>query len=93
MGWNVAKNNYITYHHIWDNRNGGEESVSNGALLTRKAHEYLNITEIIAPKLYDEYQYWFRLINDSKFTPNDEIMSIHIFFKEKSYESVDNLIA
>jgi hypothetical protein len=83
MGFPVTTKNYITYHHIYEARNGGIESENNGALLTRKAHEYLNIAYIIDRPLYDEYNYYFRIINDMKMPPSDEIMSLMYNLKKR----------
>lgn len=47
--------NNITYHHcIIKKCNGGKETVYNGALLNRQAHDFLNKIEIANPELYDE---------------------------------------
>ena len=42
MGFKVTKNNHITYHHIKEDRNGGLETVENGALLSAENHEWFN---------------------------------------------------
>lgn len=82
MGFKVTKHNKLTYHHINEKRNGGEESVSNGALLTRKAHTYLHMLETLNPELYEEYNYYFRIINDMRRKPTSEIMEI-MYYKQK----------
>lgn len=86
MGFKVTKNNHITYHHIKEDRNGGTETVENGALLTVKAHQLLHKLEHTNEAEYQEYQYWFRVINDIKQRPSDEIMHIMYTKKKKLLE-------
>lgn len=90
MGYKVTAKNYITYHHIHEERNGGIEEACNGALLTRKAHEMLNTIFIIDRKLYDEYQYWFRIINDMKCPPSYKIMQTMYNLKKRAKEVINN---
>lgn len=76
MGYKVTKHNKLTYHHINEKRNGGEESVENGALLTRTAHDILHKLEIICPELYEEYNCIFKIINLSKRPPSPAIKEL-----------------
>jgi hypothetical protein len=85
MGWEITETNYLTYHHIIEQRNGGEESIYNGALITRKAHLFLNFLSENNPELYREYQYWFRLINDMRRPPSPEIMEIMFSLKARAF--------
>ena len=86
MGWEITSTNKLTYHHIIEKRNGGEESVQNGALLTRKAHQALHQAEVYNPDLYNEYQYWFRIINDMMCPPTEEIMEIMRSLRARIYK-------
>ena len=76
MGFRVTENNPITFHHIIEERNGGKGNIHNGALLTNYAHQELHKLEISDKELYDEYQYWFKVINDMKCPPTKEIKNI-----------------
>ena len=83
MGYEVTTNNRITYHHIVEKHNGGERTIENGALLTVIAHQNLHKIEKSHPELYDEYQYWFKIINDMKCPPNEEVMGIMYHLKKR----------
>lgn len=63
MGYEVSKNNPYTFHHIVEKRYGGREEIKNGAILTKRAHEYLNWLDQYCPMAYLEYQDIFRYIN------------------------------
>ena len=63
MGYKVSSDNPYTFHHIKEQRFGGTWDVTNGAILTKNAHEYLNYLEHFCPEAYDEYQAIFRYIN------------------------------
>lgn len=63
MGYKLSFNNPYTYHHIIERRNGGIVSIDNGAILTKKAHIYLNYLDGYCPDGYDAYQEMFRYIN------------------------------
>jgi len=64
MGYVVSEHNPYTFHHIVEKRYGGKEEIKNGAILTKKAHEYLNWLDQYCPMAYLEYQCIFRYIND-----------------------------
>ena len=76
MGYKITGSNRLTYHHITERRKGGKSEISNGALLGKKSHDKLHRIEESHKELYDEYQYWFRIINDMKCHPTSEIMAI-----------------
>ena len=63
MGFKVTEDNPYTYHHIVEKRDGGKYDIENGAILTKKAHEYLNYLDLYSPEAYGEYQKMFRYIN------------------------------
>lgn len=71
MGFTITKKNYISYHHILEKRNGGIESVDNGAILSRTSHLLLHKLEDINYDLYLNWQVLFLDINASK-KPIDE---------------------
>jgi hypothetical protein len=84
MGYEVTDDDIITYHHIKEKRNGGPESVNNGALLTSRAHLTLHRIEKYDIDLYNEYNYYFQIINDMKCPPTFELMEIMECLKERS---------
>ena len=94
MGFEVTKNNPITYHHIREERSGGKETVDNGALLTKNSHAKLHKIEKSHHELYAEYQYWFKIINDMKCPPTEEVMMVIYSLKNrlKTALEVDRII-
>ena len=74
MNFQLTKNNKYTFHHIVEKKNGGDDSVENGAILTDIAHKFLNILEIFCPYAYDDLQNIFIRINISQRPPTNEIM-------------------
>ena len=74
MNFKLTKDNPYTYHHIKEKKNGGDKSIDNGAILTKKAHVFLNTLEKICPDAYNDLQMVFMKINDSKTPPTDEII-------------------
>ncbi len=63
MGYKITQKNYVSYHHILEKRNGGIESVDNGAILSRTSHKLLHKIEQINYDLYLEWQLLFLEIN------------------------------
>lgn len=90
MGYEVSEENTLTYHHIVKAEDGGDASLENGAILTKKAHAKLHTIEVLDSKLYEEYNYWFRLINDMKCSPTFEIMQIMYSLKDKLEYDISN---
>lgn len=66
MGFKITKKNGISYHHIFEKRNGGEETVDNGAILTKNSHALLNRLEINNYDLYCKWNLLFMEINETK---------------------------
>lgn len=63
MGYKYSDYNYISYHHILEKRNGGNESIDNGALLSRTSHILLHRIEHYNYDLYLEWQNLFKYFN------------------------------
>ncbi len=79
MNFKERQGNLYTYHHIQERRNGGHKTVENGAILTHRAHDLLNMIEVRCPKIYDQLQEVFRRINASNEPPtNDDIKEIDL---------------
>ncbi len=74
MNFVLSKNNPYTFHHIQEKHNGGPKSIDNGAILTRDAHNLLNMLEKFCPDAYNDLQNVFTKINLSKEPINDEII-------------------
>ena len=73
----------ITLHHIDEARNGGLRRPENLAMLTNEAHIKLHIIEKYDKPLYEEYRYWFRIINDMMCSPTEEVMENIYKLKER----------
>ena len=91
MGYPITSDNPLTYHHIIKNEDNGELSIKNGALLTRKAHMKLHRLEKLAPNLYEEYCFMFRIINDMNCPPTKEIMDIMFVLKSRLESFFDEI--
>ncbi len=63
MGFIITPKNYISYHHIDEKRNGGKETVDNGAILSRTSHMLLHKIEHFNKDLYLKWQLLFIDIN------------------------------
>ena len=74
MNFKEVKGNLFTYHHIKERRNGGHKTIDNGAILTHKAHDLLNMLEVRCPDIYNELQSIFKRINASHLPPTNDII-------------------
>lgn len=74
MGFHESRKNPYTFHHIQEKKNKGDVSIKNGAILTKYAHQLLNILENVCPKAYDDYQNLFRYINNTHAPLTDDIL-------------------
>lgn len=90
MGYEITENNPLTFHHIQKRINGGKTCIRNGALLSVDAHNKLNIIEYICPKLYEEYEFWFELINDMQCAPTFEIITIMKSLRIRTEQELNN---
>lgn len=66
MGFELRRKNPLTYHHIQKDCDKGKKTMDNGALLSKKAHRFLNCLELESPDLYEEWNALFAEINQSK---------------------------
>ena len=55
--------NEITFHHIKKKEDGGRLEISNGALLTPRAHKYLHFIENVDYDIYKRLNNMFKNIN------------------------------
>ncbi len=72
MNFALSRDNPFTYHHIVEKSKGGDKSIDNGAILTRRAHTFLHTLEKVCPDAYNDLQNVFSKINESKQPVLDE---------------------
>lgn len=72
MGYKIHKQSELTFHHIKEKRNGGKRILSNGAILIRRSHEYLNYLDYCYHRYYNDLNYLFKILNLSMKPPTDE---------------------
>ena len=54
MGYHLNKGDILTYHHmIIPKRNGGKITRSNGAIIQRVPHDYLNLIERVSESTFN----------------------------------------
>ena len=69
MGYKVNKHNPYTYHHILKRCHGGNETLENGAVLTKSSHQYLHIIETRDLEIYNQINNVLKQINEQGFAP------------------------
>lgn len=74
MNFALSRDNPYTYHHIVEKSKGGDKSIDNGAILTRRAHTFLHTLEKVCPDAYNDLQNVFLRINSSKQPITEEII-------------------
>lgn len=79
LGYNINKTSELTYHHIKEKRNGGKRILSNGAILIRESHEYLNYLDYYYHKYYKDLNELFKWLNMTMKPPTNE------YYKEINY--------
>ena len=60
FGFLVTEDNPLVFHHIKRIWEGGEDVVTNGALLSYLGHRYLHEIERVCPFLYNELNLFFQ---------------------------------
>ena len=91
MNFVLTRRNPYTFHHIVSRSDGGEDDISNGAILTRRAHDLLHILEYICPFAYDDLEDIFIRINESGKPLTDEMIRevdniLYSVFTKDGYE-------
>lgn len=84
MSYTITKKNILTFHHIDEVRNGGENSINNGALLTKKAHRVFNILCDRNYLIYEEWNELFKEINKSLQPPSEYYMDCSRTLKKET---------
>ena len=74
MGYKLDKN--ATYHHIVKRCDGGRETIENGAVLNKTAHEYLHIIEYKDIGTYIAINKILKIINEQRDRPTTEQLEI-----------------
>lgn len=92
MNFKITEENPLTFHHIKKVAQGGEETLDNGAPLTKYAQEYLHLIETCSFKLYRRINRVLAEINAQGFapTPNQEkrIELLLLEFEARYYEKL-----
>lgn len=66
----------VTFHHIVKRCDGGEELLTNGAILMPVSHEYLHIIEFKEIEIYNVLNEMFKVINKQGYEPTDKERTI-----------------
>ena len=79
MNCSLQRKNPYTFHHIQEARNGGKRTVSNGAIITSNAHQYLNFLDFEYHRIYLDLNYLFKELNNTMLPPAED------YFEEVDY--------
>ncbi len=74
MNFVLSRRNPLTFHHIVPKSEGGEDTIENGAILTRRAHDLIHILEYACPDAYIDLQNIFVKINTSKHALTNDLI-------------------
>ena len=92
MNYKICKDD-LTYHHIIKKENGGKLTIENGALLTKRAHEYLHSIERLDVDLYERINNVLKEINDQKKSPStNQREKINLLLLEFEIKYADKII-
>lgn len=69
LNYKVTQSNQLTFHHILKKVDGGKEELTNGALLTEIAHQYLHIIEYRDIDTYRLLNKMLKMINKQMTAP------------------------
>lgn len=94
MGFSVKQDSKFTFHHCIKKEYGGSNSIDNGAILTKEAHQFLNYLEINNYELYYLINCILIEISKGKQHPsNEQWKEIHDlivqYYRIKSLEEID----
>ena len=81
LGDRVFDSEKLTKHHIIKKELGGENGISNYALLTPKSHRLMHLLEERDPELYEDINNMFLVLNRSLKAPTREY-----------YKQINNLL-
>lgn len=69
MGYELKRNNPYTFHHITKRCHGGKLEINNGAIITKNAHEFLNVIETRDLDMYEYINAILKEINVQGYMP------------------------
>lgn len=72
LGFKITKDNPLTCHHIRKYNEGGENIISNTALLTVSAHRYLHSIEFFDMEVYNKINMFLKTLNMERRYPTKE---------------------
>lgn len=81
LDYKIVKINDLTFHHIKEKRNGGKRELSNGAILLRESHNYLNYLDIYYHRYYYLLNGLFKELNSTMKPPTNSY-----------YEEIDKIL-
>jgi len=90
MGTPITNSNKLTFHHIVKEKDGGEVTMSNGALLTKSSHRLLHMLESRDKDLYEEWQWLFYAINVSEVHPLRAYQEMIYELREQTFDVIYN---
>lgn len=83
MDYKIVRVSDLTFHHIKEKRIGGQRILSNGAILMRTAHNYLNYLDYEYHKIYKELNCLFKELNMTMKPPEDNYYNeLHYILKK-----------
>ena len=89
----IITDNDLTYHHIVKIEEGGKTTIDNGALLTQRAHNYLNTIEKTDIDIYNRINEILKEINNNKSEPTKiQRQKIDLLLFEFEVKNVDKII-
>jgi hypothetical protein len=90
MGFLITEENKPSYHHIVKaeelkrNEESYDATVENGAYLGKVSHEMLHVIEQLDEDLYESWNNVFRIINESKKYPDEEMWTMVYYLRKES---------
>ena len=72
LNYRIIRKCDLTYHHIVKKCDGGDNSISNGALLLPTPHQYLHLIENLDIEIYIKLNEIFKIINKQGYEPTLE---------------------
>lgn len=72
LNYKIVRKNDLTFHHIIKKENGGNKSISNGALLLPLSHQYLHLIEYKDINTYVAINKIFKIVNNQLHEPTKD---------------------
>lgn len=71
MDYKIVRVSDLTFHHIKEKRHGGKRVLSNGAILVKDAHNYLNYLDRYYYEYYKQLNGLFKELNMTMLPPDE----------------------